>query len=371
MSTKKDKFSSQDKNFMELALNLARVRKGLTGDNPSVGCVIVKNNKIISIGQTGYKGRPHAENNAIKNSFQKLDDSKMYITLEPCNHYGKTPPCTNKIIDSGIKEVFYPIDDIDKKVKGKSFKILKRKKILVKKGLMKKEAKDLYDSYFVNRNNRLPYVTGKIAITKNKLIYVEGTKRITDLYSDKFTHYLRYKNDAIMISSKTLNKDNPMLNCRLKGYEKFSPIRIILDKNLETKLNSYIFRTSNKNNTIIFHDSSDKNKIQILKQKKIKLVKLKINTKKIFNLKQILKKLYSFGIRTLLVEGGDKITKNFIKLRLFNQFYMFKSPKILNKDKDYVDFTSYHILKKNYFQRFKISSKLAKDNITIYKRQNV
>ena len=128
MSTKKDKFSSQDKNFMELALNLARVRKGLTGDNPSVGCVIVKNNKIISIGQTGYKGRPHAENNAIKNSFQKLDDSKMYITLEPCNHYGKTPPCTNKIIDSGIKEVFYPIDDIDKKVKGKSFEILKKKR---------------------------------------------------------------------------------------------------------------------------------------------------------------------------------------------------------------------------------------------------
>ena len=128
MSTKRDNFSDKDRNFMKLALNLARARLGLTGNNPSVGCVIVKNNKIISIGQTGFNGRPHAEYNAIKNSFENLQGSKMYITLEPCNHYGKTPPCTKKIISSGINEVFYSINDVDKKVKGKSFKILKKKK---------------------------------------------------------------------------------------------------------------------------------------------------------------------------------------------------------------------------------------------------
>ena len=127
MSTKRDNFSDKDRNFMKLALNLARARLGLTGDNPSVGCVIVKNNKIISIGQTGFNGRPHAEYNAIKNSFENLQGSKMYVTLEPCNHYGKTPPCTKKIISSGINEVFYSINDVDKKVKGKSFKILKKK----------------------------------------------------------------------------------------------------------------------------------------------------------------------------------------------------------------------------------------------------
>ena len=92
MSTKKDKFSSKDKNYMKIAINLANERKGLTGENPSVGCVIVKNDKIISIGQTGYNGRPHAESNAINNSFQNLIGSRMYVTLEPCNHYGKTPP---------------------------------------------------------------------------------------------------------------------------------------------------------------------------------------------------------------------------------------------------------------------------------------
>ena len=102
MSTKKDNFTPKDKKFMKLALDLARARKGLTGDNPSVGCVIVKKNKIISIGQTGYGGRPHAEHNAILNCFEDLKDSKMYITLEPCNHYGKTPPCTNNIIKNKI-----------------------------------------------------------------------------------------------------------------------------------------------------------------------------------------------------------------------------------------------------------------------------
>ena len=123
MSSKKDRFSSKDKNYMKLAINLARSRKGLTGDNPSVGCLIVKNDTIISIGQTGYNGRPHAEHSAIKNSFEKLKGSKMYVTLEPCNHYGKTPPCTKNIIKSGISELIYSIEDIDKRVKGKTLKI--------------------------------------------------------------------------------------------------------------------------------------------------------------------------------------------------------------------------------------------------------
>ena len=131
MSSKKDRFSSKDKNYMKLAINLARSRKGLTGDNPSVGCLIVKNDTIISIGQTGYNGRPHAEHSAIKNSFEKLKGSKMYVTLEPCNHYGKTPPCTKNIIKSGISELIYSMEDFDKRVKGKSFKILTSKKIKV------------------------------------------------------------------------------------------------------------------------------------------------------------------------------------------------------------------------------------------------
>ena len=200
MSTKKDKFSKKDKTYMELALSLASARYGLTGLNPSVGCVIVKDNKIISIGQTGYGGTPHAEFNAIKDSNENLKGAKMYVTLEPCSHYGKTPPCTNIIIKNKIKEVVYAIEDIDKKVKGKTLKILKSKNILVKKNLLKNEVNNFYIPYFFNKKNNIPYVTGKIAISKNNLIYSKGSKRITDIHSDKLTHFLRYKNDSLMIS---------------------------------------------------------------------------------------------------------------------------------------------------------------------------
>ena len=353
---------------MNLAINLARVRQGLTGVNPSVGCVITKDDDIISIGQTGFNGRPHAETNAINNSLQNLSGAKMYVTLEPCNHYGKTPPCTKSIIKSGIKEVFYPINDIDNKVKGKSFKILIKKNIKVSKGLLKNETMDLYESYIINRKYKLPFVTAKIAISKNKLLYSEKVKRITNQSSDKLSHYLRYKNDAIMISSKTLNIDNPKLNCRLSGYEKFSPKRIILDKDLNINLSTYIFKTAKKNNTIIFHCSSDHSKIKILKKKGITLIKSRLNFKKRFNLKIIFKKLFSLGIRNLLVEGGEKITKNMLKNRLINQFYLFESLKTLPKTKKHVIFTSNNILNRNYKVKSMISSKLAKDKITIYKR---
>ena len=367
MSTKKDKFSKKDKKYMALALKLARARHGLTGVNPSVGCVIVKKDEIISIGQTNYNGRPHAEYNAIKNSDVHLEGSKMYVTLEPCNHYGKTSPCTNLIIKNKIKEVFYSIDDIDKRVNGKSFKILKSKNIIVKKGLLKKEVSNFYSTYFFNRKNKLPYVTGKIATSKNNLIYSSKIKRITDKYSDQFTHFLRYRNDSIMISYRTLNKDNPKLNCRLEGLKKFSPKRIILDNNLNTKTNSYIFKTANKNNTIIFYNKADNRKITLFKKKGFRLIKSNLTKIKYFDLKLILKKLYKIGIRNILVEGGNNLSGSFLKDKLLNQFYLFKSPKLLTKSAPYKDFNHIKYLIHNYKIKFKINNKLTKDTVTLYK----
>jgi len=368
MSTKKDKFSKKDKTFMELALNLAKARHGLTGANPAVGCVIVKNNEILSIGQTGFKGTPHAEFNAIKNSNENLEGAKMYVTLEPCSHYGKTPPCTNIIIKNKIKEVVYAVEDIDKKVKGKTLKILQSKNILVKKNLLKNEVNNFYIPYFFNRKNNLPYVTGKIAISKNNLIYSKGTKRITDIHSDKLTHFLRYKNDALMISYKTLNKDNPRLDCRLEGLNKFSPKRIILDKNLEINMISHIFRTANKNNTIIFYNNVNKKKITLFKKKSIQLIKSNLSEKKYFDLKLVLKKLYKAGIRNVLVEGGDDLSRSFLKKKLFNEFYLFKSSKNLSKSVAYKDFNCFKYLSQNYKNKKKINTFLGKDSITLYKK---
>ena len=139
MSTKKDKFNRKDHFYMNLALNLARERSGLTGENPSVGCIIVKNDEVISFGQTGFNGRPHAEYNAIRSCKKNLKDSKIYVSLEPCTHYGKTPPCSKLIIKSKIKEVIFSIIDIDKRTANKSFKIFKKYNIKVKNGILKKE----------------------------------------------------------------------------------------------------------------------------------------------------------------------------------------------------------------------------------------
>ena len=353
---------------MGLALNLASARHGLTGENPAVGCVIVKNDEIISIGQTGYDGRPHAEYNAIKNSIDNLEGSTMYVTLEPCSHYGETPPCTKEIIKNKISKIIYSVDDVDKKVKGKSFKILKSKNIVVKKGLLYEEVIDFYKPYFFNRKNKTPYVTGKIAVSKNNLIYSKGTKRITDINSDKLTHFLRYKNDSLMISYKTLNEDNARLDCRLEGLHKFSPKRIILDNNLEMSTGSYIFKTANKDNTVVFYKNAHKLKILMFKKKGIKLIQSNLLKNGNFDVKVIFRKLYSLGCRNLLVEGGNDLSKSIIRNKLFNQFYLFKSPKKLSKLGAHKDFNFFKDLSQKYKRRKKVNTELGKDLITLYKK---
>jgi len=368
MSTRKDKFSIKDKKYMSLALSLASARHGLTGKNPSVGCVIVKNDEIISIGQTGYNGKPHAEYNAIRNSNETLEGSTMYVTLEPCSHYGQTPPCTKEIIKNKITKIIYSVDDIDKKVKGKSFKILKLNNLIVKKGLLSKELINFYKPYFFNRKNKIPFVTGKIAISKNNLIFSKGTKRITDIHSDKLTHFLRYKNDSLLISYKTVNEDNPKLDCRLKGLSKFSPRRIILDNNLKMNTNSYIFRTANKNNTVIFYKKANTVRLSVFKKKKIQLIKSNLLKNGNFDIKLVLKKIYILGCRNLLVEGGNNLSRSIIKNKLFNQFYLFKSPKNISKLVDYKDFNCFKELSHNYKNKKKINTKLGKDLITLYKK---
>ena len=367
MSTKKDKSLSKDKLYMEIALKLAKSRYGHTGSNPSVGCVIVKNDKIISIGQTSNNGRPHAESNAIKNSIENLNGSKMYVTLEPCCHRGVTPPCTNLIVKSKISEVIYSVPDIDVRVKNKSFRILKSKKIKVRKGILEEKVKNFYSSYFFNRKKKLPYVTGKIAISKNNLIYSKLDKKITNTKADNFTHLLRYKNDSLMISYKTLNNDNPKLNCRLKGLKKYSPKRIILDNKLNTNINSFIIKSANRTNTIIFYNEAKKSQILKFKKKGINLIASKIDNKGRFNIKILLKKLYKLNCRNLLIEGGGVLTNHLLRNKIFNRFFLYESNKKLSKKSDYLDFNSLNLLKRKYKMKINLKLNLGKNKITLYK----
>ena len=203
MSLKKDNQKKIDKVYMELALNLARENVGLTGPNPSVGCVIVKNNEIISFGQTSFNGRPHAEHNAILSANKsKLKDSTMYVSLEPCTHFGKTDPCTDLIIKSKIKKLFYAHDDIDYRTSKRAEVKLIKGKVKVIKNFLSHKAKKIYKSYFYNKKNNLPYVIGKIACSKDS--YIKSVKKyISDDSSLSVAHLLRYRNDGILVTYKT------------------------------------------------------------------------------------------------------------------------------------------------------------------------
>ena len=179
---------------------------------------------------------------------------------------------------------------------------------------------------------------------------------------------MRYHNDALLITYKTLNKDNPRLNCRIEGFQKFSPKRIILDNLLETRLSSYIIKTASSNNTIIFYNKADKAKISLFKKKGILIIKSPIIKNKGFDIKKILKKLYLLGCRNLLVEGGNQLNKSMLIKKYFNQFYLFKSPKKLSKVVDYKEFKNFKELSQNYKFKAKINTELGKDVITIYRK---
>jgi len=366
MSTRKDKFTKKDSFFMNLAFNLARERLGLTGENPSVGCVIVNNDEIISIGQTGLKGRPHAEFNAIKSCKKNLKGSTLYVSLEPCTHYGKTPPCSSLIIKSRIKKVIFSIIDADKRTRAKSIKLFKSNKVTVKEGLLKKEGKKIYKPYIFNKSKNLPFVTGKLAVSKDNFIHSKKKIKITNKYSNNITHLLRYRNDSILVSSKTLNTDNPRLDCRINGLFRFSPKRIILDRRLCIKKNSHIYLTSANKNTVIFYNKGDKKKINLLKKRGIKLVKLSVNKDNLFDLKSILKKIFSIGCRNLLVEGGKNLTDSFLKNKLFNEFYLFKGSYRLGSSGKLNVSRQLHQLNIKYKNKSNINSFTGNDIINIY-----
>ena len=365
MSLKKDRFNSFDKKYMKFAIDLAINQNGLTGTNPSVGCVIVKNKKILSYGVTHINGRPHAETIALNKNKNKNYGSTIYLTLEPCSHYGKTPPCTKAIIKSKVKNVYYSIEDSDLKCFKKSKKILNSKKISTNSGLLNKKVKKLYKNYNYVKKNKLPYVIGKLACSSN-LFILKNNKLITNEHSRKIGHLLRYKNQGVLTSYKTINKDNPKLTCRIKGLENFSPIIIIIDKDLKINMNSYIVKKANKNDTFIFHSSKNLNKINNLKKNKIKLIYIDINIYGYFDLKKLFRKIYEMGVHNLLVECGKLLTSNILAKKLFNEFYLFKSNKNIN-NKDAINVKD---INKSLYKTFKnknnVNTYLDKDSLIHY-----
>ena len=363
MSLRKDKSSEKNKAFMRLALELANQNKGLTGLNPSVGCVVTYKGEIISYGKTDINGRPHAEVIALKNNKINFKNSNIYVTLEPCTHYGQTPPCTNIIIKNKIKTVNYSIEDFDKRTAKKTKYVLKNNSILTSKGLLKNKVKEFYKDYKFSKLNHIPYITGKLAVSKNNRIYL-FKKKITNTYSHNVSHLLRYRNQAILTSYLTINSDNPNLNCRIPGLEKFSPVKFIIDKNLKTKVNSNIFKL-NSNKTYIFHNKKNKKILDKFKNKNVKLIYMDLKNSN-FDLYIILKKIYSLGYANLLVESGPNLLKSFLKLNLINDFYLFKADNNINSKNSVTVNSFIDLLTKKFKKRSKINTFLDREKLFWY-----
>jgi len=328
MSTKQNKYSKHSF-FMKLALMQAQRNLGNTKENPSVGCVIVKNGCIISAGYTGINGRPHAEQNAITYSKDNIKDCDLYVTLEPCSHYGKTAPCVQAIIKKKVKRVFFSLKDPDSRSYNKSTRLLEKNNIRVQNGILYSHTKNFYKSYFKYKENALPFVTAKMAISKDFYTNNRKKKWITNKFSRGRVHLMRNNHDCILTSVKTIILDNPRLTCRIRGLEHNSPSRIILDKKLKIGITSNIVKSAKKYPTIIFFNRLNHKKIKVLKSLKVKLVKTILNKDGNFDLESILAKIKLLGFSRIFLESGLNLTTSFLKQDLVNDFQLFISNKNL------------------------------------------
>jgi len=315
----------QDQNFIQLALNLSKKNIGITNGNPSVGCVLVKNDIIISTGITSENGVPHAENIAILKAGKNASGATAYITLEPCAHFGKTSPCADLIIQSKIARVVIATIDPDKRVNGCGIKKLQDAKIEVEVGVMEGEARLINQGFFTARILGRPFITLKLATSLDgKIADKNGnSKWITCEKSRLYAHYLRAKNDAILVGSNTIRRDNPMLNCRILGLEKYSPKRIILSSNLNINSQSQAIQSARSIPTYIATNNFNHKKFTDLG---VKIINFENG-----NLNDLVKKLPTIGVNNLLIEGGSVVATQFLKAGLVDKFIWIKAPKIIGE----------------------------------------
>ena len=320
-------FTDLDKYFMKCALTLAEKEKGNTYPNPSVGAVIVKNGKIVGSGATSPYGGPHAEKKAIQRAGINTEGATLYVTLEPCHHYGKTPPCTNAIFQSKIQRIFVAIKDPFPLVNGKGIQYLRRKNIEVSVGLMKNEAFALNEDYFWSVQHQIPWVTLKLALTLDgKLADSNGNSQwITNKKSRNYVHQLRKYHSAVAVGSGTLVNDNPRLTVRhIKGK---SPIRIVFSSDSNVGRNSNFRTSANEVKSILICNKGKQG------TKEITSDGLEIwytgNNSISENLNTFLKMAYKYGLNSILVEGGQKLATSFLEHKLVNKICFFYGNKIL------------------------------------------
>lgn len=313
---------------MELALSLARAVAGQTSPNPPVGAVVVKNGQVIGMGAHLKAGEAHAEQIALQMAGAEARGADLYVTLEPCAHTGKTPPCADAVIAYGIKQVWIATKDPNPLVAGKGIQRMQDAMIRVDVGLCRQEATQLYAPFFHYIQTKQPYVTMKIAMTLDgKIATATGdSKWITSDQARLDVHLLRAAHDAILVGVQTILHDDPLLTTRLPQGGKH-PIRVVLDTHLQTPINSQVIQNAEAP-TLIFcgQQASSKRQQQLEKGSEAKVVRLA--TEKI-SVSEVLNELVKRNIMTLLVEGGATVHATFLSAKAMQKVIVYVAPKLL------------------------------------------
>ncbi|TAH33100.1 MAG: bifunctional diaminohydroxyphosphoribosylaminopyrimidine deaminase/5-amino-6-(5-phosphoribosylamino)uracil reductase RibD [Alphaproteobacteria bacterium] len=312
-----------DLQYMEVALNLSLSNLGHTWPNPCVGCVIARDNQIVGRGATAPGGRPHAETIALAKAGAAAQGATAYVTLEPCSHHGKTPPCVDALIASGIKRVVIAAVDPDPRVVGQGIARLKQAGIEVVVGVGEAEASNIHAGFFKAVRTGMPLVTLKLATTRNGFLDTStlGRRWITSQTARDHTHFLRAQYDAILVGIGTVLADDPMLNVRLPGYKHRSPVRVIIDSQLRLPPESNIVKTAHDYKTLIVTVSKDSTKIKSLREAGVDILESDS-----MELAWILVQLYrDAGITRVLVEGGFEVAKSTMGNGLADRIYWYRN----------------------------------------------
>ena len=324
----------QDKEFMQVALDLARRGKGFTSPNPMVGAIVVKDGRIIGEGYHEAAGKPHAEVMAINNAGASARGASLYVTLEPCNHTGRTPPCTKKILAAGIRRVVTAMRDPNPDVKGGGLAVLADKGVEVTTGVCEASAARLNEAFIKYVRTKKPFVIVKCAATLDGRIATRtgDSKWVSGEASRSFVHGLRHAVDAIMVGVGTVNADNPSLTTRINGFKGKDPLRVILDTRLSISEDARVLNLDSlAATTIVTGPLISKDKKERLAQMGVRFLTVPLHDGRI-DLRRLTRALGEIGVTSVLVEGGGGLIGSVFRAGIVDKIHFFYAPKILGGD---------------------------------------
>lgn len=312
---------------MERAIELAKRARGFTSPNPMVGAVIVKDGKVIGEGYHERCGELHAERNALASLTESAEGATIYVTLEPCCHYGKTPPCTEAIIEHKLAKVVIGSRDPNPLVSGKGAAILRKAGIEVVEDFMREECDAINPIFFHYITTKRPYVAMKYAMTMDGKIATRtgASKWITGEAARNHVQTLRHAYKGIMVGIGTVLADNPMLNCRMQGG--IDPVRIVCDTHLRIPMDCQIVQTADTIETILATSTNEKEKIDQLIKKEVQILQIPEKDGCI-DLNLLMQTLGEKGIDSILLEGGGRLNDSFLREKLIQKAYVYLAPKI-------------------------------------------